>query len=72
MIGEEGEIKAFYADPLQVVLPKSKFVVTYSSMFGRFVGKEKNRGVVPDIPYNIYDPTTPLSMKELEELTNNN
>lgn len=72
VIGEEGEIKAFYADPLQVVLPKSKFVVTYSSMFGRFVGKEKNRGVVPDIPYNIYDPNTPFSMEELEELTNNN
>ena len=70
VIGEEGEIKAFYADPLQVVLPKSKFVVTYSSMFGRFVGKEKNRGVVPDIPYNIYDPTTPFSMEELETITN--
>lgn len=72
IIGEEGEIKAFYADPLKVVLPNSKFIVTYSSIFGRFVGKEKNRGVVPDIPYNIYDPNTPLSMKELEELTNNN
>ena len=70
VIGEEGEIKAFYADPLQVVLPKSKFVVTYSSMFGRFVGKEKNRGVVPDIPYTIYDPTTPFSREELETITN--
>ncbi len=68
VIGEEGEIKAFYADPLRVVLPKSKFVVTISSMFGRFVGTEKKRGVVPDIPYNIYDPTQPLSMDELEEI----
>ncbi|MDO5760943.1 MAG: S41 family peptidase [Bacteroidota bacterium] len=71
IIGEEGEIKAFYADPLMITLPKSKFRVSLSSMFGRFVGKEKSRGVVPDIHYDIYDPTEPISLEELEKITAN-
>lgn len=71
VIGEEGEIKAFYADPLTIVLPNSKFRVTLSSMFGRFVGKEKGRGVVPDIYYDIYDPTETFSIEELEKITLN-
>lgn len=69
VIGEEGEIKAFYADPLTVTLPNSKFRVTLSSMFGRFIGKEKGKGVIPDIRYDIYDPTEALSMEELEKIT---
>ncbi|MBR1769278.1 MAG: hypothetical protein IJ748_02360 [Bacteroidales bacterium] len=72
IIGEEGEIKAFYADPMTLTLPKSKFMVSMSSMFGRFVGKDKNRGVVPDIPYKIYDPTKHLSLKELNKIVEEN
>lgn len=71
VIGEAGEIKAFYADPLLVVLPKSKFVITISSMFGKFVGKDKDQGVAPDIPYRIYDTRKSLTLSQLEQIVEN-
>ena len=69
IIGEEGEVKAFYADPLIFTMPNSKLRFSLSSMYGRFVGKDKQKGVVPDIHYNIYDSQKIFSIEDVMNMT---
>ena len=68
IVGEEGEVKAFFADPLIFTMPKSKLQFTLSSMFGRFAGKNKERGAVPDIEFKIYDPQQIFTIEEVEQM----
>lgn len=67
VVGEEGEVKAFYADPLLFSMPKSKLSFTISSMYGSFAGKDKTVGAVPDIPFKIYDPLHIFTITELKQ-----
>lgn len=68
IIGEECQIKAVYTDPIRLALPKSKFIFSCSTGFIRNVGKDKLRGVVPDIEYFIDDITQPISVQMAEEM----
>jgi hypothetical protein len=68
IIGEECQVKAVYTDPIRLEFPKSKFNFSCSTGFLRNVGKDKLRGVVPDIEYSIDDVTQPISIQMAEEM----
>lgn len=68
IIGEECQIKAVYTDPVVLEFPHSKLRFSCATGFIKNVGGAKTRGVIPDIPYNIYNIYDPVSIQEAEKM----
>ncbi len=68
IIGEECQIKAVYTDPISLKLPESKFRFSCATGFIRNIGKNKLRGVVPDITYKFDDVYQTITIKDAEKM----
>jgi hypothetical protein len=68
VIGEESQVKACYTDPIQIRLKYSQFTFTCATQYLINVGKEKNKGTIPDIYYKIENPFKHFSIEELEKI----
>lgn len=68
IIGEECQIKAVYTDPIMITLPESKFQFPCASGFIRNVGTQKEKGVIPDIYFNIENVYAPISIEQAEQM----
>lgn len=72
VIGEEGQVKAMFANPLMLPLPNSKLLFTVSSMFIKGAGAGRRNGVVPDIPYHMYDTDEEFTIEQLLKIIHQN
>lgn len=68
IIGEVSQVKAVFTDPVIITLPKSKFLFVCATQFEKNVGKDKHLGVVPDIPYYIYNPNQTITVQKAEQM----
>lgn len=68
IVGEENQVKAMFANPLWLTLPNSKFNFICSSVMIRPVGRNKTSGVLPDIPFSMYNTDEELSIPQLLEV----